>query len=255
MKVFARVRKIHDEHCFPVPYNVNIANAIEGFHDMGFEIHCYENVSEIIDLYQRGDIVLDGILQVNWCLNKFGIETNNIDYPDVLKKYLGRNIWKDTIDHVNCHPEFFPLFVKPIIDKKFTGTVVRSTKDLIGCGSCYDNAEVLCSDVVDFIYECRGFIYYDNMIDLRPYKGDWKNMSMMDMSIIESAIKDFRTWEERPNACSLDFGVTKDGRTLLIEQNSAYSLGCYGLYSNYYAKMISAYISQISGTKDECDFR
>ena len=49
--------------------------------------------------------------------------------------------------------------------------------------------------------------------------------------------------------------VTKDGRTLLIEQNSAYSLGCYGLYSNYYAKMISAYISQISGTIDECDFR
>lgn len=77
----------------------------------------------------------------------------------------------------------------------------------------------------------------------------------MDTKIIDNAVKDFSTWEGRPNACSLDFGVTKNGRTLLIEQNSAYSLGCYGLYSNYYAKMISAYISQISGTVDECDFR
>jgi hypothetical protein len=133
--------------------------------------------------------------------------------------------------------------------------VVHSIKDLIGCGSCYENSDILCSEIVDFIFECRGFIYYDEMIDLRPYKGNWRNMNLIDTKIIDNAVKDFSTWEGRPNACSLDFGVTKNGRTLLIEQNSAYSLGCYGLYSNYYAKMISAYISQISGTVDECDFR
>ena len=207
------------------------------------------------NLYQQGDIVLDGILQVNHCLNKFGIVPDNTDYPDVLQKYLGRKIWADKIDHINNHPELFPIFVKPVVDKKFNGTVVHSIKDLIGCGSCYENSDILCSEIVDFIFECRGFIYYDEMIDLRPYKGNWRNMNLIDTKIIDNAVKDFSTWEGRPNACSLDFGVTKDGRTLLIEQNSAYSLGCYGLYSNYYAKMISAYISQISGTVDECDFR
>lgn len=255
MKVYARTKRIHDENCLPVPYNVNIANAIEGFHDMGFEIHCYEKLSEAYNLYQQGDIVLDGILQVNHCLNKFGIVSDNTDYPDVLQKYLGRKIWTDKINHINNHPELFPVFVKPVVDKKFNGTVVHSIKDLIGCGSCYDNSDILCSEIVDFIFECRGFIYYDEMIDLRPYKGNWRNMNLIDTKIIDNAVKDFSTWEGRPNACSLDFGVTKDGRTLLIEQNSAYSLGCYGLYSNYYAKMISAYISQISGTVDECDFR
>ena len=80
MKVYARTKRIHDENCLPVPYNVNIANAIEGFHDMGFEIHCYEKLSEAYNLYQQGDIVLDGILQVNHCLNKFGIVSDNTDW-------------------------------------------------------------------------------------------------------------------------------------------------------------------------------
>ena len=166
MKVYARTKRIHDENCLPVPYNVNIANAIEGFHDMGFEIHC--------------------ILQVNHCLNKFGIVSDNTDYPDVLQKYLGRKIWTDKIDHINNHPELFPVFVKPVVDKKFNGTVVHSIKDLIGCGSCYENSDILCSEIVDFIFECRGFIYYDEMIDLRPYKGNWRNMNLVDTKIIDN---------------------------------------------------------------------
>ncbi len=28
---------------------------------------------------------------------------------------------------------------------------------------------------------------------------------------------------------SMDFGLTDDGRTLLIEVNDGYSIGCYGL--------------------------
>lgn len=254
MKIFARKRKINDEFCKGFYYNQNISNAVLGFHEMGFEIIDYNVVSEIYEQYELGDIVLDGIDQVNYCLSKFNIKPNNIDYPDVLKPYLGRKIWNSNINHINTHPELWPIFVKPIEDKKFTGVIVKEPKDLIGCGSCYDNAEVLCSEIVDFIYECRGFIYYDKMIDLRPYKGNWKYMKDMDTNLIDNAIKDFTTWEERPNACSLDFGVTKDGRTLFIEQNSSYALGCYGLYHLQYAKMISACISQLSGTKDECHF-
>ena len=157
----------------------------------------------------------------------------------LLPKSTKGKIWNDKINHVNNHPELFPLFVKPVEDKKFTGIVVKEIKDLIGCGSCYDNADVICSEVVDFEFECRGFVYYDKMIDLRPYKGDWQNMNKIDTKIIDNAMKDFATWKDRPNSCSLDWGVTKDGRTLLIEMNSSYSLGCYGLPSIYYAQIDS----------------
>ena len=48
--------------------------------------------------------------------------------------------------------------------------------------------------------------------------------------------------------------VTKDGRTLLVEFNDAYSLGAYGLADIYYAKLISARWSQLLGVKDEYHF-
>jgi len=254
MKVYARIRNINDPNCGPVPYNVNIAAAIQGFHEMGFEIHLYHNVAEIYDMYERGDIVLDGIAQVEYCLKKFDIVPKNIDYPEVLQSFMGRRIWTDTIDHINCTPELWGCFVKPIKDKAFVGRVINSPKDLVGCGKHDENYEVLCTDAVEFIYECRGFVYYDKLIDLRPYKGNWENMNLMDTEVIEAAMKEFATWEDRPNACSLDFGVTKEGKTVLVEMNSAYALGCYGLWPVQYAKMISACISQLSGTVDECKF-
>lgn len=34
-------------------------------------------------------------------------------------------------------------------NKKFTGRVINSPADLIGCGSCCENAEVTCSEVLD----------------------------------------------------------------------------------------------------------
>ena len=237
-----------------MPFNYNIANAVQGFHQCGEEIHFYYCLGEVYNLLEKGDIVLDGIYEVNSYLAKFNIFPQSIDYPEILMPYMGRKVWKDTIDHINCNPELWGCFVKPIKEKAFVGRVINEPKDLIGCGNYSENYEVLCTDAVDFIYECRGFVYYDKMIDLRPYKGDWKNMKLMDTSVIEKAMNDWKNWKDRPNACALDWGVTKDGRTLLVEMNLPYALGCYGLDSISYAKMISAYISQVCGVKDELHF-
>ena len=54
-----------------------------------------------------------------------------MDYPEELEKYLGRKVWKSRINTINCNPDLWPLFVKSLEDKKFTGVVVRSTKDLL----------------------------------------------------------------------------------------------------------------------------
>jgi len=254
MKVYARKKKIFDEKCNSMYFNYNIATAAQGFHEMGFEIIDYFFAYEIFDKYEKGDIALDGIQQVKYLLSKFNIETKDVGYPDVLKPFLGRRIWTDTINNINSKPELWPVFVKSIDDKIITGTLIETTKDLVGCGSCYKNEAIYCSEPVKFIYECRGFIYYDNLIDLRPYKGNYIHMNKINTEIIKEAIDAFKTQPDRPAACSLDFGVTDDARTLLIEQNSAYSLGCYGLHSTQYAKMISACISQLSETEDECNF-
>ena len=65
------------------------------------------------------------------------------------------------------------------------------------------------SEPIDIVYECRGFVYYDELKDLRPYKGDYQYMKYMDTKLIAQAMEDWKKWEDRPNACSLDFGVIK----------------------------------------------
>lgn len=57
-----------------------------------------------------------------------------------------------------------------------------------------------------------------------------------------------------PAGYAADFGVTGDGRTLLVEINDGYPLGCYGLQHNLYAQLLSARWAELVGTEDECNF-
>ena len=58
-----------------------------------------------------------------------------------------------------------------------------------------------------------------------------------------------------PAACSLDFGVTDDGRTLLIEMNDGFAIGCYGLPDEQYAKFLTARWTEMVQVDDPFDDR
>jgi len=240
-----------------IPHNHNFASAMYGFREFGYEIVPYKDVKEIYDWVTRDDIVIDYIGQVDYILNKFDVKAYVPDYPDVMKKFLGRNIWEDTIDSIyNIESKWSAgNFVKPKKDKMFTGKVVKSIGDLVGLGNQNENYEVFVSEPVDFVAEWRGFIMYDKLIDLRPYgmlahgmTDQWKYH--YDEKTIEEMMEAFLSWKDRPVACSMDIGVTSDGRTLLVEFNDAYSLGSYGLADIYYAKLISARWSQLLNRPD-----
>ena len=153
------------------------------------------------------------------------------------------------MNEVNNNPDCWPVFVKPLEDKQFTGVVVRSPKDLIGCGIQGVNQDVYCSEIVSFVAEWRCFVRYGRILSVRPYKGDWRKH--YDYRVIESAVKEFAS---APAGYAIDFGLTDDGRTLLIEVNDGYALGCYGLFYIDYAKLLSARWAELTGTEDECAF-
>lgn len=229
-------------------YNDNFFKAFLAFHEMGFETVPFHN-NEGLRKSNLEDIVVGYVGTVRSRLNDFGIVAPEMDYPDELTEYLGRKVWKSRINTINCNPNLWPVFVKSVEDKKFTGVVVRSQHDLMGCGSCYENAECICSEIVNFVAEWRVFVRYGKIIDVRPYKGDWR--IHYDHNIIESAVDKFLS---APKGYAIDFGVTDDGRTLLIEVNDGYALGSYGLYYPEYAKLLSARWAELTGTEDECDF-
>ena len=59
-----------------------------------------------------------------------------------------------------------------------------------------------------------------DILSVRPYKGDWHKH--YDYNVIENAVKEFSA---APAGYAIDFGITGDERTLLIEVNDGYALG------------------------------
>lgn len=260
MKVWLKT-KFDNTLNMEIPHNYNFANAMYGFREMGIEIVPYHTINEIYNWVAKDDIVLDYIDQCNEIFAKFGVKPNIPDYPECMSSFFGRKIWTDTIDSISKDEKKWSAgwFVKPVKDKAFTGKIISSIGDLVGCGSCYEDYKVLCSEPLDIVAEWRGFILYDKLLDMRPYglllnnKNEaWKYH--YDEKVVEDMMSAFRSWEDRPAACSMDVCITRDGRTLLVEFNDAYSLGSYGLPSIFYAKMISARWSQLLGRPDELQF-
>lgn len=235
-------------HKNTIPHNYNFMNAYQGFYEMGFEtVHFCDN-NKLLES-NKEDVIVGYVETVRSRLYDFGIISPEMDYPDELHEYLGRKIWKATMFDVNNNPSSWPVFVKPLEDKQFTGVVVRSTKDLVGCGIPGVNQEVYCSEAIDFVAEWRCFVRYGKILSVRPYKGDWRKH--YDYRVIENVVKEFIS---APAGYAADFGLTSDGRTLLIEVNDGYSLGCYGLFYLDYAKLLSARWAELTETKDECAF-
>lgn len=103
-----------------VPYNVNFYFAWLGFSDMGFEIVPYFETTELLDA-KKEDVVVGGIGSCQAVLRRLGIQIPQIDYPESLTPFLGRKLWRSTINQVNNDIESWPFFVKPIEDKKVHG--------------------------------------------------------------------------------------------------------------------------------------
>lgn len=94
-----------------VPYNVNFYSAWLGFSDMGFETIPYFDPSELLGV-ERGDVVVGGIGSCQAVLRRFGVQIPQINYPESLTPFLGRELWRSTINQVNNDIESWPLFVK-----------------------------------------------------------------------------------------------------------------------------------------------
>ena len=243
MKTIWLKTKYDSEIGMEIPHSHNFANAMYGFMELGAKIERYHEIKDIYDGVKREDIVLDYIYQCNTIFNKFGVSPYIPDYPEVLSEFLGRKIWKDSMYRFSCDEKKWGAgyFVKPVKDKVFTGHVISSISDLMGCGNHSEDYEILVSETLDIAAEWRVFILYDRILDVRPYgiildRSRKSYRYHYDSKVLDQMIEAFTKWEERPMACSMDICCTKDGRTLLVEMNDAYALGCYGLSSVMYAR-------------------
>ena len=92
---------------------------------------------------------------------------------------------------------------------------------------------MICSEVVEFVSEYRAFVLEGELLDLRHYKGDFRLFP--NTAVIDAAVG---AYTHAPVAYGIDFGLTRDRQTLLVETNEAYSLGCYGLAPLLYSTLL-----------------
>lgn len=224
------------------PWNEECQAAYDGFRKLGIKCVLFSTNEQLSDR-KREDVVVGGMLIMSHALSELGITPPNYDYPEELMDFTGRDI--RIVKRNDLKREKLPVFIKPVEEKAAKGIIVRSSGDISEYDSLDPETEIYCSEVVNFVSEWRCFVRYGKIIGLQFYYGD--RSKHCDISVIEAAV---RTYKDIPSACSLDFGKTNDGKTLLIEMNDGFALGCYGLDDVLYAKFLTARWAELTGTDD-----
>ena len=169
--------------------------------------------------------------------------------PAVLAPYLGRECWRTTPGGVR-DAQRFPVFLKPYEDAKaFTGRVVNTPAELDALlaqrpnfPALGEDFPLLASEPVVFQSEWRVFVMRGRALGVSHYAGD--ALLFPSAGTIRLALGAF---QGAPAGYSADFGVTSEGRTLLVEINDGYSLGCGALVANLYAELLEARWDEIVG--------
>ena len=212
--------------------------ARRGFAALNVETAPYHWIDDVDDMQDLGPTVgVAGYIGDVWkALKKLGKPIPPaLDYPKELEEFLGRKVWASTLDEVRATVE--PVFVKPVEQKAFTGFLYKPDgQSRWRVVSHPGELPVWCSEPVEFVSEYRAFILYRKIVGCRLYKGDWSVVPAR--ATVEAAVK--AMGRKALHAYALDFGVTSDGRTLLVEANEGYALGHYGLQDVTYARILSA---------------
>ena len=160
-----------------------------------------------------------------------------LDFPEELEAFVGRKIFETTmaeVRHWETHePSKLPVHVKPIRQKLFVGKVVHAFRDLIPMANVPGDEPVLIQEVVEMKSEWRATILRGDIVNVSHYKGD--PVTFPDKNVMKEALLSYTS---APIGFAMDWAVTSDGQTLLVEVNDGFSLGNYGVPGYLYTALL-----------------
>lgn len=144
-----------------------------------------------------------------------------LNIPKELYEFCDRKIWHGYKSDIKI-----PCFIKPADDLKlFTGFLLEKDLDLkLYYPEIKDDTKLMFSEPKNFISEYRGFVYKHQLVSIKHYQGDFKKFP--NLSLVERMIS--YNYLNSPVAYTIDFGVTNEGKTILVELNDFWSCGLYG---------------------------
>lgn len=195
----------------------------------------------------RETLVVGGTVAVHKALTQIGVSIPPpLNVPESLLSFTGRKLWTTTLGDIR---EQFgtgspaPTFVKPLASaKEFAGMVIASATDLKRVQHLDDDLTVQAAESIAFVSEWRYFVLRGTVVGTAHYKGDC--FIHPTPGTVRNAVA---AYPGAPAAYGLDFGVTADESTLLVEANDGFALGCYGLDPAIYAGMLEDRWCEIVG--------
>jgi hypothetical protein len=164
-------------------------------------------------------------------MRRLGVAVPQHDpYPQELTPWLHRRVWKrdrlrDVLDDLkHGGPR---VFVKPALGwKKFTGFVVEFADDY-RFGGVSKNVPVWVSEPLQFVSDWRAYIAHGEVLDVRFADHGGERSAEPDYAAISEAVAQLVHGGRAPAGFVIDFGVTADGLTALVEVNDGFSFGAY----------------------------
>lgn len=214
--------------------------AYVGFKNRGFikdkSLFFYEDIMEVPA--KKTNIVVGPIEDSVIYFERLGVDVPEpLNIPESLRsvKYLGRTIHFTTLGVMRNSEIVAPAFIKSHKKLKlFPSTVITNQFDLnlVTQGVSDDTAILYCT-ALHFESEYRCFVNKGKLVGIKHYLGDYTKFP--DMRTIWECIK---TYFDSPVSYTIDFAVTKEGLTRLIECNDAWSIGHYGLDEKVYTTLL-----------------
>jgi len=204
-----------------------------GFEVILFDGHDMENTLSIHNPTKE-DVIFGSVEATNFYFNYIGVKSPSyLGYPEELKPFLLRNVYKVEYGKINSK---YPYFVKPAEGvKTFTGTLIRdenSEKLLKEFNNLTDQTLVWFSEPIDFISEFRCFVHNKELKGIQYYIGDFTKFPNT-----EKILEMVKTYQTSNCSYTLDVGVTKTGKTALVEVNDMWAIGSYGFEPKTYVRM------------------
>jgi hypothetical protein len=205
---------------------------------LGIETELFKDKDSDSLEIKKNEMVSGGVPVMIKMFEKFGgLIPDPLDIPEELESFCGRDIHVGKLWELYDSTDY-PVFVKPAEKGKLFDGQVVSCKEELKLFRYVDeeqgwDTKVFSSEVVKIVSEFRCFVIKREVYDCRKYKGEFS--AVPDFKVIQECVDAYKS---APVAYAIDFGVTDDGRTILIEANDGYSLGPYGFDSYNYTRMM-----------------
>lgn len=221
-------------------HDYDISKMLFGFKHKGYELICLDGVEEVA--VDESTIFVGGVVHTHLFLHKNGIERPEFkDYPNVLENHYGRYIGESILGNQSSWYGL-TMFIKPK-HKGIFDPFIAKLPIWLRVAHIDDSTEIYLQTPIEIKAEFRAFVLSGKLLDIRQYAGDYLPLvNKLDMSVVNEVLSLLKI--ESPSYC-VDFGLMKEKgkkslRTIVVELNSGYSFGSYGLKANLYVDMIAS---------------